>query len=101
MYAREHRVLLRHYLELGLSKTALARTLRVSRARSTTGSTPGSWTGNSMMAPCSTRRDRPWRARSTATARSSKRDWRSILDSAPPGCGRRSAPLVTPAATAR
>ena len=31
MYAREHRVLLRHYLEQGLSKTAIARTLRVSR----------------------------------------------------------------------
>jgi len=31
MYAREHRVLLRHYLEQGLSKTAIARTLHVSR----------------------------------------------------------------------
>ena len=31
MYAREQRVLLRHYLEQGLSKTALARTLHVSR----------------------------------------------------------------------
>jgi transposase len=31
MYAREHRVLLRHYLEQGLSKTAIACTLRVSR----------------------------------------------------------------------
>lgn len=31
MYAREHRVLLRHYLEQGLSKAEIARTLRVSR----------------------------------------------------------------------
>ncbi len=31
MYARKHRVLLRHYLEQGLSKTAIARTFRVSR----------------------------------------------------------------------
>jgi len=31
MYAREHRVLLRHYLEQGLSKSAIARTLHVSR----------------------------------------------------------------------
>ncbi len=31
MYAREYRVLLRHYLEQGLSKTAIARTLHVSR----------------------------------------------------------------------
>lgn len=31
MYAREHRVLLRHYLEQGLSKTTIARTLHVSR----------------------------------------------------------------------
>jgi transposase len=31
MYEREHRVLLRHYLEQGLSKAAIARTLRVSR----------------------------------------------------------------------
>jgi transposase len=33
MYAREHRVLFRHYLEQGLSKTAIARTLHVSRRR--------------------------------------------------------------------
>jgi transposase len=31
MYAREQRVLLRHYLEQGLSKTGIARSLRVSR----------------------------------------------------------------------
>lgn len=31
MYAREQRVLLRHYLEQGLSKTEIARTLQVSR----------------------------------------------------------------------
>lgn len=31
MYAREHRVLLRHYLEQGLSKAEIARTLGVSR----------------------------------------------------------------------
>lgn len=31
MYARERRVLSRHYLEQGLSKAELARTLRVSR----------------------------------------------------------------------
>ena len=31
MYAREHRVLLRHYLEQGLSKAGIARTLGVSR----------------------------------------------------------------------
>ena len=31
MYAREQRVLLRHYLEQGLSKTEIARTLKVSR----------------------------------------------------------------------
>jgi transposase len=31
MYAREHRVLLRHYLEQGLSKAAIARALGVSR----------------------------------------------------------------------
>jgi transposase len=31
MYAREHRVLLRHYLEQGLSKAEIARSLGVSR----------------------------------------------------------------------
>ncbi len=31
MYTREHRMLLRHYLEQGLTKTELARTLGVSR----------------------------------------------------------------------
>jgi transposase-like protein len=31
MYVREHRVLLRHYLEQGLSKAEIARTLVVSR----------------------------------------------------------------------
>jgi hypothetical protein len=33
MYAREHRVLLRHDLEQGLGKTAIARMLYVSRHR--------------------------------------------------------------------
>ena len=33
MHAREHRMLLRHYLEQGLSKSAIARTLQVSRRR--------------------------------------------------------------------
>jgi DNA-binding CsgD family transcriptional regulator len=31
MYGRERRVLLRHYLEQGLSKAEIARTLQVSR----------------------------------------------------------------------
>ena len=31
MYARKHRVLLRHYLEQGVSETAIERTLHVSR----------------------------------------------------------------------
>ena len=31
MYTREHHMLLRHYREQGLTKTEIARTLRVSR----------------------------------------------------------------------
>ena len=48
MIGRETRVLLRHYLERGMSKATIARRVGVTRRTVFLGSLRGSWTGSWM-----------------------------------------------------
>ncbi len=77
MYAREQRVLLRHYLEQGLSKAEIARSLGVSRRTLYYWIDSGQLTAAWTKGRCATRRGRLYRARSIGTGRSSRRGWPS------------------------
>ena len=69
MYAREQRVLLRHYLEQGLSKAELARTLGVSRRTVYYWLKSGQLIGTRIMSRCATRRGLPSRTSWTVISR--------------------------------
>ena len=78
MYGREQRVLLRHYLERGLSKAEIARELGVSRRTVYLWIAGGQLDRDLDNAAVHTRLGRRLCARSTPSSRSSIRDWPSF-----------------------
>lgn len=80
MYGREQRVLLRHYLEQGLSKTEIARQLGVSLRTSTTGLTQGNSIAHGITSHCGTGAAHRFRTRLISSAASSRHAWRNTRD---------------------
>ena len=76
MYGREKRVLLREYLEQGLTKMALAVKLGLSRRTIHHWIETGSWVGVWTTRRCATRSALRRRVRSTRTAGLSIRAWK-------------------------
>ena len=100
MFGRETRMLLRHYLEHGTSKSALARELGVSRDTIHRWIRDGDLDRDLDDTPgASTARAGRCRPSSIRTGRSSRPAWRPIPRCRPCGCSRRFGPPATRAAT--